>query len=114
MKERISEIPIVAPIEQSSPKALSTAELSDSDYLRTIAKGKLVEIIRGNSATPTLVPAIKELLDRIDGKAKERIEANITGHMVHFNIKEGSELILQGIKDKLAKRRVLLIDSDKQ
>ncbi len=47
--------------------------LSDHDKLRNLAKSKLIEIIHGSKATTALVPALKELLDRIDGKPAQSI-----------------------------------------
>ncbi len=47
--------------------------LDDPDKLRTLAKSALVEIIAIAPRTVALVGAIKELLDRIDGKAPQSL-----------------------------------------
>ncbi len=74
----------------ATPSPLTQGEMDDMlqspGKLRNLAKSALIEIIRLAPRTPGLVPAIKELLDRIDGKAKERIDINTTGSVVLFNV----------------------------
>lgn len=82
-------------------------DMENPDELRKLAKKALAEIINNNSKTPAIVPAVKELLDRIDGKAPQSIalQADINSTSVHFDIKGGAELITQGIREKLERRR---------
>lgn len=51
--------------------------LSDPAELRNLAKSKLIEIVHGSKATIALVPAIKEMLDRVDGKAPQSISMDV-------------------------------------
>lgn len=71
---------------QSAPKeALTEAQIADMldnpDKLRNLAKSKLIEIIAVSKATSALVPAIKELWDRIDGKPRQQIDTTLKGEM---------------------------------
>lgn len=105
MKERISETLLNgcdAPQPQESPISADdmAAMLESPEKLKSLAKSALIEIIRHSSKTPQLVPAIKELLDRVEGKSKERIEASVT---VQHNA--GDMLMLTDIQDELVKWR---------
>ncbi len=85
MKERISEIPVVAQAStQSPPAALSGEELDrlvdDPVAIRRLSKRKLVELVANQPVTPSLVPVIRELMDRTDGKAPQYI------HQVNENV----------------------------
>lgn len=82
MKERISEIPVVVNSIKTESSELSASDIAalidDPAALRALAKGKLVQII-ANTDKPTisLVPAIKELLDRVDGKASQSLTMDV-------------------------------------
>lgn len=52
-------------------------DIDDKDALRELTLKTLVEIIQSSPKSTALVPALKELMDRIDGKAKQQVE--ITG-----------------------------------
>jgi hypothetical protein len=66
--------PIVAQPNQS---AAAPVDINDPDALRTLAKGKLVAILQTAPVNVSLVAAIRELLDRIDGKP---IQTQVTEH----------------------------------
>ncbi len=67
---------------QADDQAITTKALevllNDPDALRTLAKSKLVEILY-NTPKPniSLVPAIRELLDRVDGKAPQSVSMTV-------------------------------------
>lgn len=61
------------PAAEGLPEAQLSELLDNHDKLRNLAKSKLIEIIAMSKATTQLVPAIKELLDRIDGKPAQSI-----------------------------------------
>ncbi len=84
MTERISTIPNITPTPSESPAApdLSGIELerllADPAALRDLARGKLVQILHSTTKpTTALVPAIKELLDRIDGKPSQSVALTV-------------------------------------
>jgi hypothetical protein len=56
---------------------LPEIDTEDPAALRTLAKTRLIEIIRLSAPTTALVPAIKELLDRVDGKAAQSIAMTV-------------------------------------
>jgi hypothetical protein len=53
-------------------------DLSDKDALRKLATEKLVRVIAKSPDTIACVPAIRELLDRIDGKPGQAITMEST------------------------------------
>ena len=71
----------VSSAPEATPPPLGAGEiaelLADDNKLRKLAKGKLVQIIHATPPTPALVAAINALLDRIDGKATQRIEQKV-------------------------------------
>lgn len=106
MKERISEIPLASSPAQST-KPLTDEQLQDNDFLRSMAKGKLAQIIHENPATPGLVTAINALLDRIDGKPAQIIhQTNET--TINLAVNERRERARQEVKAAL--EQALLID----
>ena len=56
---------------------LPEIDLTDQAALRHLAFSKLVAIIQASAPTTALVPAIKELVDRIDGKAPQSIAMTV-------------------------------------
>ncbi len=93
-----------------------TIDLEDNTAVRRMCKEELAIAIRQNSGRALVGSLIKELMDRIDGKAPQAINlhADINSTSVHFDIKGGAELITQGIKEKLERRRKqLAITHDK-
>ena len=62
-------------VETSTPEL----DLSDKDALRALALGKLTKIVQTCPNAITSIPAIRELLDRIDGKPGQAmtLDANI-------------------------------------
>lgn len=74
MKERISNVPGEIEVETESTPPI---DLNDPTALRNLAKGALVEIVQKAPRNVSLVAAIRELLDRIDGKAPQSISMDI-------------------------------------
>jgi hypothetical protein len=62
-------------------KSPAPVDIYDPAALRKLTKSVLVEILQTYAKTPALVPVCKELMDRVDGKAKESIE--ISGNVEH-------------------------------
>lgn len=58
---------------------LPDIDINDPAALRTLAKSVLVEIVQTAPRNVSLVAAIKELLDRVDGKPMQSINQNVTG-----------------------------------
>lgn len=83
---------------KSSPAEPLDVDINDSDALRSLAKGKLVEILQTAPVNISLVAAIKELLDRVDGKPGQAItvDANLKVVTVNANIN-----FIQSTGDKL-------------
>lgn len=104
---RSNGIVIQLPESNQSP-ALPEVDINDATALRSLTKQVLVDILRLHPRTPALVPVCKELMDRVDGKATERVQ--VTGAVAMFDVNEGASLILEGIKEKLAKRKALILD----
>lgn len=52
-------------------------DLNDPSALRNLAKSALVEIVQAAPRNVSLVAAIKELLDRVDGKAPQSISMDV-------------------------------------
>lgn len=61
----------------STKAAPESIDITDPDALRTLAKGALVEIVQTAPRNVALVGAIRELLDRIDGKAHQSIAMTV-------------------------------------
>lgn len=63
-------------------------DIENPDELRKLAKNTLVMIIQGSPKLPSLVPAVKELLDRVDGKPSQQItmDANMNLVTVHATV----------------------------
>ena len=76
LNKETGELQKVAIGSQQTPPASVKApiDITNINALRTLARNKLVEIIANYPATPSLVPAIKELFDRVDGKAPQSIQ----------------------------------------
>ena len=55
------------------------------DELRSLAKNKLIEITTKQPANVSLVAAIRELLDRIDGKPAQAVTMNANVNVVTVN-----------------------------
>ncbi len=62
------------PASETRREPLEPIDVADNAALRKLARGKLVDIIRGNESPGVTVSAIKELLDRIDGKPHQSID----------------------------------------
>lgn len=52
-------------------------DIDDKDALRELTLKTLVEIIQSSPKSTALVPALKELMDRIDGKAAQSIAMTV-------------------------------------
>lgn len=61
----------------SNTKQFPPIDVADHAALRNLAKERLIEIIQHSPANTSLVPAIRELLDRIDGKAPQSIALDV-------------------------------------
>lgn len=86
-------------ISEISP--LPMIDLSDTSALRQLAQSKLVAIIQAGQPTTALVPAIKELLDRIDGKAPQSIAMTVKAEPVTKLSDEQLNRILAALPDPL-------------
>ena len=75
MKERISNVP--GSQEADKSPALPEVDLTDQTALKTLAMEALVEIVQTAPRNVSLVGAIRELIDRIEGKAPQSIQMNI-------------------------------------
>lgn len=58
-------------------KHAAPIDLEDITALKRLARGKLVKIIQKSPETLALVPALRELVDRIDGKAPQSIAMTV-------------------------------------
>ena len=58
-------------LAQSNQPAAAPVDINDPNELRALAKGKLVAILQTAPVNVSLVAAIRELLDRIDGKPQQ-------------------------------------------
>ncbi len=74
------------------PKAAETAkssaapvDIDNPEELRKLAKSKLVEIIQNSAINVSLVAAIRELLDRVDGKPAQSINLDAEVRQVTVN-----------------------------
>lgn len=88
--------------EDEKPIAAPQTAFTD-DELRKLARDKLVTIITTGVANVGLLPAIRELLDRLDGKPAQAMQ--ITGQMnvvqvnaqVRFVQPQGDKLIIDHV-----------------
>lgn len=76
MKERISDVPI-NPSQKETSEFFPLIDIENPDDLRKLAKGALVEIVQTAPRNVALVGAIRELLDRIDGKAPQSLSMTV-------------------------------------
>ncbi len=53
--------------------AIDAIDITDKDALRQLAINTLVSVIQANPTALAVVPALKELFDRVDGKAPQQI-----------------------------------------
>ncbi len=63
--------PVSSQMAVTSVKAV--IDIADKDALKKLALGELVSIIQGNGGAAAGVGAIKELMDRIEGKAAQTV-----------------------------------------
>jgi hypothetical protein len=63
-------------LPQSPAKAPPPIDITDKAALRELAMKELVAIIQANASDIKAVTAIKELLDRIDGRPHQSIDMN--------------------------------------
>lgn len=54
-------------------RELSPVDITDKDALRSLGLKTLVSVIQANPTALAVVPALKELFDRVDGKAPQSI-----------------------------------------
>lgn len=96
----------------SPTEPLSIPSLDDKDGLRALATQALVEIIATAEKTPALVGAIRELLDRIDGKPVQAVTQDVTlnGAVAHVHTDLSADLLKDQISRILKKRDNKLID----
>lgn len=57
--------------ESQSPLDLAAIDIEDRDQLRKLAKTELLHVIKQNRGNLGVVAALRELLDRIDGKPQQ-------------------------------------------
>lgn len=70
------------------PSTAEPVDINDPVALRALAKGKLVEIIRTAPVNVSLVTAIRELLDRVEGKPLQSIMQDVIVRPRPFTIEE--------------------------
>ncbi len=75
-----------------------------------LAKSKLVDVIQNSPLTAkSLVGAIKELLDRIDGKPAQSVALEVKGDVKHtHNVELSAELLKEQIGRILHKKLVVI------
>ncbi len=73
--ERISYVP-ESPQAPNKP-ALPPIDITDTASLKSLAMTALVEIVQGAPRNVSLVSAIRELIDRIEGKAPQSIAMTV-------------------------------------
>lgn len=56
-------------------------DITDKEQLRKLAITTLVRVIQANPKALAVVPALKELFDRIDGKAPQSLLQTINGNI---------------------------------
>lgn len=59
---------------EGARRSVQPVDVGDLPALRKLARSELVAIIQGNESASVKVSAIKELLDRIDGKPHQSID----------------------------------------
>lgn len=65
---------------QAAPVA-SQIDITDTEALKAMARAKLVAIVQTAPNTMQALPAIRELLDRLEGKPAQSVA--VTGHVDH-------------------------------
>ena len=92
----------------------NSIDLTDKDALRSLALSKLVAVIQSSPASVALVPAIKELLDRIDGKAPQSImqtsQINVTSNVASMPY-DMQVQIVEDFRRKLLRQAPKVIDN---
>jgi hypothetical protein len=73
MKERFSSTPLNEKPSKPSLGGVVAVDITDKDALRALGLGTLVSVIQANPTALAVVPALKELFDRVDGKAPQSI-----------------------------------------
>lgn len=76
MKERVSEIPVGDAL-QPRTEALPKIDITDHSALKTLAMEALVEIVQTAPRNVSMVSAIREMIDRIEGKAPQSIAMTV-------------------------------------
>lgn len=87
MKERISEIPVVAALEARTEAQTLLPDLTDTE-LRKLAREKLSHALQ--AVSPTQQPELTrklcaELMDRLDGKPAQAITMDATMRQITVN-----------------------------
>lgn len=84
----LKKVRIGETLQQSPAKAPPSIDITNKDALRTMALNTLVEVIQANPKSLAVIPAIRELLDRIDGKPGQAVtlDANINQVTVNASI----------------------------
>lgn len=100
----------VRPISTTQTTITEDIDLNDADALRKLAKGALVEIVQKAPRNISLVGAIRELLDRVDGKPaqSQAIELKVKGEVEHYhNVELSSELLKEQLQ-RILKKPVMI------
>jgi len=77
------------PTVKQEARATPDVDISDKDALRTLAMRELVAIVQRNGGDIRGISAVRELLDRVDGKPQQSIiqSGTVTNDMnVNFTI----------------------------
>jgi hypothetical protein len=89
-------------------------DITDKAQLRNLAIKTLVSVIQANPTSLYVVPALKELFDRVDGKASQQINIDQEVRHVHVtaNITFADELPATDNASRIASRITDVIDNN--
>lgn len=112
-RESAIKPPPMKPVASLQPRTevLPDIDINDADALRKLAKGALVEIVQTAPRNISLVGAIRELLDRVDGKPaqSQTIDMNVKGEVEYYhNVELSAELLKEQLQRILKKPSVVI------
>lgn len=95
------------PDEQQPPTGeVLAVDIDDPEALRAYTRMELMKIIQANSGSLGAVPALRELMDRSEGKVKDKMEITTTGTVKHtIDITEADRVNLEYLRERIAKRK---------
>lgn len=89
--------------KQAPQPATKRIDITSKDELRTLALETLVGVIQANPKSLQVIPALKELLDRVEGKAPQAMTIDATMNVVTVNANVSfipvsrEKLVLEGV-----------------